>query len=225
LVGLCAHEWPFTSKSLHKIFAQMSKRKKQNRGWPQPLWYKVDPDDPRNLILRNGTRVRQSIVGIPIYVSQGAMVYTLTQFGLRPRRINFCKKRNYRKRTRTGNWQGQRYPFILFRNVKYELHVLVTLAWERERGEHEEIDHIDGNIDDCRLINLRVISDEENDRCAGILRRMRNAAKRLNLPFMNPLRWKQADLIDLFERFRNRNLDDAMAEEVERFQKISKMFH
>ena len=199
----------------------------KQRSWRDgPMWYKVDAKDPRILHLRNGTQIRQSIVGVPIYVSQGARVYTLTSYGLRARRINFVKCKKYLTKTKSGNRRGQRYPFILYGNSKkYEIHVLVTLAWDRTREEGEEIDHIDGNIDDCRLINLRVISAEENDRCAGILRRLRRIAKSREDPILDPRNIKQADLIEIFERLRGKDLDVFVPKEIERYRVLATLRH
>ena len=187
-----------------------------------PLWYKVDPNDSRQLILKNGTRLRQPVVGVPIYCSKGGMVYTLTPWGLRMKNISYCRSRRYCQLTGTGRSHfGQRYPYIMFRKKKYQIHVIMTLAWKRKRRKGEEIDHINGNIDDCRAINLRIITKEKNLWCGGIIRRLRNASKKHNVPLMNPVNRTPQDMLATFERFRNRNIKEALAEEVERFQKIA----
>ena len=157
---------------------QSNKRKKTRRPLP-PMDYAVVKDNHNILRLKNGTVLRQAIPGVGLYLSQGGRVYSLTAFGLRPRRIRFLKKNNYGKKTANGVSIGQRYPYVDFRGKKYEVHILVTLAWLRARREGEEIDHINGNIDDCRLVNLRIVTKEENRRCAQILRRLRKAARDL----------------------------------------------
>ena len=85
---------------------------------------------------------------------------------------------------------------------KYEIHILVTLAWQKAREAGEEIDHVNGNINDFRSKNLRVIGAKENDRCGGILRRFRNASVRLNEPRLNPVNIPQEKLLEIFATFR-----------------------
>lgn len=190
----------------------MRKRKK----WvpPQPLWYKVDPTDERKLILKNGTRIKLSVKDV--YTSEGGKVYTLTHRGLCPKTIDYGKKKNYGKKTKGAGRQGQRYPFIRFRDKKYEIHLLVTLAWQRARKDGEEIDHINGNIHDCRNKNLRVIKEELNDWCGGVLRRVRNAAKRLKLPMMNPAKREPEDMLEVYERFHQLGMEMGLTIEIQR---------
>ena len=176
----------------------MSKKKRKPRSPGKPLWYKQDPRDKRQIILKNGTRLRQPIINVGLYLSQGGRVYSLTTFGLRPRRIRFLKKNNYGKRTANGVPNGQRYPYVDFRRKKYDMHILVTLAWLRPRREGEEIDHINGNIDDCRLVNLRIVTKEENRRCAQILRKLRKAARDLHDPSLDPIHIPQERLLKIF---------------------------
>ena len=188
----------------------MRKRKK----WvpPKPLWYKVDPTDEQKLILKNGTRIKQSVKDV--YTSEGGKVYTLTYRGLCPKTISYCKKLNYGKRTSGGTTQGQRYPYIMFRGKKYEVHVLVALAWIGSRKDGEEIDHITGNIRDIRVINLRIIPKEENHWCGGILKRLRRLSKLYHLPLMHPANRTPKDMLELFDRFKNRPIQEAIAEEL-----------
>lgn len=177
-----------------------TKRKKYRKPRrPLPLvGYEAISENPRVLRLRNGVELRQAIPGVGLYLSQGGRVYSLTAFGLRPRRIRFLKKNNYGKKSANGVPNGQRYPYVDFRRKKYDVHILVTLAWLRPRREGEEIDHINGNIDDCRLVNLRIVTKEENRRCAQILRRLRKAAKQLNDPSLDPINIPQPRLLKIF---------------------------
>ena len=176
---------------------QSNKRKKPRRPLP-PRDYAVVADNQNILRLRNGTALRQAIPGVGLYLSQGGRVYSLTAFGLRPRRIRFLKKNNYGKKTANGVPNGQRYPYVDFRSKSYPVHILVVLAWLRPRREGEEIDHINGNINDCRLINLRIVTKEENRRCAQILRRLRKAAKQLKDPSLDPIHIPQSRLLKIF---------------------------
>lgn len=175
----------------------MRKRKK----WvpPKPMWYKVDPTDEKQLILRNGTRIRKGFEDVDLYCTEGCKVYSLTKYGLIPRRIQYLKKNNYGKKSPNGVPNGQRYPYVIFRDKKYDIHVLMTLAWDRPRAEGEEIDHINGNIDDCRKVNLRVVTREENLRCAKILRRLRKLAKERHDRLLNPCNMPQERLLEIFE--------------------------
>ena len=206
------NEWPLAYETEHKNYSlmrrickeqrikecqQSNKRKKARKPLPT-VDYAVVADNGKTLRLRNGTALRQAISGVGIYLSQSGRVYSLTAFGLRPRRTRFLKKNNYGKKTSGGTAQGQRYPYIMFQGRKYEVHILVTLAWLRPRREGEEIDHINGNIDDCRLVNLRIVTKEENRRCAQILRRLRKAAKQLNDPSLDPLNIPQSRLLKIF---------------------------
>ena len=217
MVGLCAQERPFTSKSLHKISRIMRKRKK----WvpPKPQWYKVDPTDERKLILKNGTRIKQSIPGVGLYTSEGGLVYGLTSRGLCLKSICTTPKKNYCKLMRSGCHQGRRYPYVHYKGKKYDVHLLVTLAWQRARGKGEEIDHINGDILDNRSKNLRVITEELNDWCGGVLKRVRNAAKRLKLPYMNPAKREPEDILEVYERFKKLGMKKGLAAEIER-QKV-----
>ena len=205
-------EWPLAYETAHKTFRimrrickeqrikerqQSNKRKKARKPLPT-VDYAVVADNGKTLRLRNGTALRQAISGVGLYLSQSGRVYSLTAFGLRPRRTLFLKKNNYGKKTSGGTAQGQRYPYIMFRGRKYEVHILVTLAWLRPRREGEEIDHINGNIDDCRLINLRIVTKEENRRCAQILRRLRKAAIDLKDPSLNPEKMSQERLLKIY---------------------------
>ena len=176
---------------------QRTKRKKPRKPLP-PVNYAVVADNHQLLRLRNGTALRQAIPGVGLYLSQGGRVYSLTAFGLRPRRIRFLKKNNYGMKSANGVYNGQRYPYVMFNGKKYDIHILVTLAWLRPRRQGEEIDHINGNIDDCRLVNLRIVTKEENHRCAQILRRLRKAAKQLNEPSLDPKNMSQERLLKIF---------------------------
>ena len=176
---------------------QCNKLKKPRRPLPV-VDYAVVADNQKALRLRNGTALRQAIPGVGLYLSQGGRVYSLTAFGLRQRRIRFLKKNNYGKRSANGVPNGQRYPYVDFRGKKYDVHLLVVLAWLRPRREGEEIDHINGNIDDCRLVNLRIVTKEENRRCAQILRKFRKAARDLHDPSLDPINIPQSRLLKIF---------------------------
>jgi len=172
-------------KSLRIKERQQTQDKRKKRKQSPPLWYKVNPNDPSVLILRNGMRIKQK-EGLDLFLSDQGALYSLTRRGLRRLRINYTRKRRYGKKSRNGVPNGRRYPYITFRGGTYVIHILMVETWLRPRREGEEIDHINGNIDDCRLINLRIVTKEENRRRAKILRRLRHAARALHDPSLDP---------------------------------------
>ena len=136
-----------------------------------PIWYKVDINDPHQLILRNGTRIHQILDGVDLYLSENGLVYSLTRFGLRRRRVDVNKKSRYGLKSCNGVNNGQTYPYVTFRGHTYRVHIYVALVWIGPRPEGHEIDHLNGNIDDFSPQNIRVIDIPENHRCGGILKR------------------------------------------------------
>ena len=179
------------------------KKKCKARKPGPPLWFKVDAEDERVLILKNGSRLRQPIIGVSLYITPGGAIYSLTRYGLRKRHVNYWKKNTYGKRTSGGTTQGQNYPYITFRHKTYRMHIMMALAWKGGLPKGHVPDHINGNIDDFRTANLRVITVEENDRCGGILRRLRNASVKYNLPELNPRHMTREELLERFERYKD----------------------
>lgn len=193
-----------TCKSLCIAERHLRNRRRKPRK-PQPfLWFKFDPDDSRQLILSNGTRLRQAYDGVGLFLSQGGNVYALSRVGLRYRRVNFWKKNTYCKRLHTGRGrsQGQTYPYVHYQGRTYRLHQLMAYAWLGGIPDGMVPDHINGNIDDFSLRNIRVVTVEENDRCGGILRRLRNASVKYNLPELNPRNMTQEELLERFEHYK-----------------------
>ena len=163
-----------------------------------PVPFTVVSEEPRILQLRNGSLLKQAIPGVDLYLSQGGRVYSLTRYGLRRIRINYTRKKNYGRKTPNGVPNGPRYPYVMYGGKKYDVHLLVVLAWIGVRKDGEEIDHINGNIDDCRTINLRIVTREENRRCAQILRCLRKAARDLHAPSLDPINIPQDQLLKIF---------------------------
>lgn len=163
---------------------ECQKSRVKRKPWP-PLRYKVDPDDPLVLILRNGTRIKQK-EGLDLFLSSGGVVYALTKSGLRRRRIDYCRKRRYGKKSRNGVPNGRRYPYVTFRRGTYPVHILQVEIWIRPRRKGEEVDHLDGNIDNFALENLEIVTREENNRRRKILNAMRKAARDLHDPSLDP---------------------------------------
>lgn len=161
------------------------KKRKPPRKPGKQLQYKVDPKNKLILILRNGTRIKQK-EGLDLFLSSGGVVYALTKSGLRRRRIDYCRKRMYGKKSRNGVPNGRRYPYVTFRRGTYPVHILQVEIWIRPRRKGEEVDHLDGNIDNFALENLEIVTREENNRRRKILNAMRKAARDLHDPSLDP---------------------------------------
>ena len=172
-----------------------AKRKARKPG--KSLEYKVDPNDPLVLILRNGQRIKQK-EGLDIFLSKNKCAYSLTRFGLRPRRINYTRKRRYGKKSCNGLPNGRRYPYITFRGGTYTMHILMMEIWVCPRRAGEEIDHLDGNIDNFALDNLELVTREENNRRKGILQAMRRAAIDLHDPSLDPINKTPEEMSDIY---------------------------
>lgn len=173
-----------------------TKRKKMKQN--PPLWYKVNPDDSLVLILRNGMRIKQK-EGLDVFISDHGAVYSLTRRGLRRLRINFTRKRRYGKKSRNGLPNGRRYPYITFRGRTYPVHILMIEIWVRPRREGEEIDHLDGNIDNFALENLEIVTREENNRRRKILNAMRKLALELNDPSLDPVNKTPEEMARIYQ--------------------------
>lgn len=168
-----------------------------NHHWARPLFYKVDPTDSLVLILRDGTRIKQK-EGLDIFLSKDKCAYSLTRYGLRRIRINYTRKRRYGKKSCNGVNNGRRYPYITFREGTYPVHILMVEIWVRPRRDGEEVDHLDGNIDNFALENLEIVTREENNRRRKILHAMRKAAKLLNDPTLDPTNRTPAEMAKIY---------------------------
>ena len=183
-------------KSLCIAERKLRNRRRKSRG--QGLWYRVDPDDSLVLTLRNGVRIKQK-EGLDVFISDHGAVYSLTRRGLRRLRINFTRKRRYGKKSRNGVPNGRRYPYITFRGRTYPVHILMIEIWVRPRREGEEIDHLDGNIDNFALDNLEIVTREENNRRRKILNAMRKLALELNDPSLDPVNKTPEEMARIYQ--------------------------
>ena len=191
-------------KSLRIKERQLRNKRRKPGKQHERLDYSVLSETPRILQLRDGTLLRQPIEGIDLYLSEDARVYAINRTGLREKRVDYTKKNNYCKRLNTGrgHHQGQNYPRVRFLGKKYSMHTLMAILFKGGVPKGKVADHINGNIDDFSIRNIRVISIPENNRCGGILKRYRNASKRLNEPRLNPLNIPQEKLLRIFAEFR-----------------------
>ena len=202
----CVHTNGRSNQSQAQNFSHMTaKRKARKPG--KPLQYRVDPSDPLVLILRNGHRIKQK-EGLDIFLSKNKCAYSLTRFGLRPRRVNYTRKRRYGKPSRNGVPNGHRYPYITFRGETYPLHILMVEIWVRPRRRDEEIDHLDGNIDNFALDNLEIVTREENNRRRKILNAMRKLALELNDPSLDPVNKTPEEMARIYQEL---DVDDPNA--------------
>ena len=232
------HEWPLAYDTEHKTFEKMKgickaqrMKERQLRGKgnhltfnderlairesgrrrpAKPIWYKVDPENPRQIILKNGTRLRQPMVGVGLFCTEGGRFYSLTRYGLRPIKVQLSPKNNYCKKIMTGrgHHQGQHYPHVAYgRRFRYPAHHLMILAWQAPWDKSiEEVDHIDGNINKFSLDNLEIVTKEENIRRRKILYALRKASKQFKDPSLNP---KNMSPEELRRIFREIDCDDA----------------
>ena len=183
--SLCIAERKQAHGSAHGRFKIVDVRFKPHKV-PKPLWYQIDPDDSSMLILRDDTRIKQK-QGLDLFLSLRGDVYSLTKYGLRRLRVNYTRKRRYGMLSCNGVRNGRRYPYITFRGGTYAIHILMVEIWMRPRREGEEVDHLDGNIDNFALNNLELVTVAENNRRRKILNAMRRVAAELNDPSLDPI--------------------------------------
>ena len=183
-------------KSLCIAERKRRNRRKKSKQNP-PLRYKRDPDDPLVLILRNGMRIKQK-KGLDLFLSSGGNVYSLTKYGLRRRLVNYTRKHRYCMLSCNGVHNGRRYPYVTFRHGTYSVHILMAEIWMRPRGEGEEVDHLDGNIDHFALNNLELVTVKENNRRRKILNAMRKAAVERNDPSLDPINKTPEEMAEIF---------------------------
>jgi hypothetical protein len=101
----------------------------------------------------------------------------------------------------------------------------MALAWCGGIPDGFVADHINGDIDNFSFENIRVIDIPENNRCGGVLKRLRNLSKKRNDPSLNPLNIAQKDLLEIFDRTKGRNLDKVFLKEVERYRVLITLRH
>lgn len=92
-----------------------------------------------------------------------------------------------------------RYPFLAGDRGMCCHHLLWEI-WQGPRTPGMEIDHINGNILDWSLDNLREVTPSENRRRARILRTLRAQALATNRPDLLPQNMRPDDLLALFTK-------------------------
>ena len=79
----------------------------------------------------------------------------------------------YNTYTINGVIIGQRYPVVSFHRKRYAVHILMAIAWIGPVPTNFQVDHLNGDIYNWMLENIRIVSIPENYRCAVILRWLR----------------------------------------------------
>ena len=99
---------------------------------------------------------------------------------------------NKAKRERNNSVSGKVYPSMRHFANAY-CHRLIGRTFLRELREGEVYDHINGDITNYSIINLRIVTKEINYRDAGFLRKLRNKG-------IDPTMFPQAYLLRYFDR-------------------------
>ena len=93
---------------------------------------------------------------------------------LRPAKVYHMQQRaRYNTRTVNGVIIGPRYPDVADRRKRYLTHRLMALAWIGPIPAGYQVDHLNGDIYNWMLDNVRIVSVQENYRSAAILRWLR----------------------------------------------------
>lgn len=139
-----------------------------------------------DLALLDGTELRRVPVPTPLYTARDGRVFYLYRNRLCERVVKTNRKNNYCKRCKTGNVQGQRYPYVIVQSKACYVHVLMALTWLGPRpivvdpkgvAVRMEIDHLNGDILDWRAENLEWVTPEENRKRARLLRVLRSIGR------------------------------------------------
>ena len=95
------------------------------------------------------------------------------------------------KRRRNNRVSGKVYPYMV--NYRAYCHRLIGRTFLRKLRKGEVYDHINGDISNYSLHNLRIVTKAINDRDGGFLRMLRNRG-------IDPTIYDQAFLLRFFKR-------------------------
>lgn len=99
----------------------------------------------------------------------------------------FCKA----KRIRNNRRSGAVYPYMV--NYRAYCHRLIGRTFLRKLRKGEVYDHINGDITNYSVTNLRIVKKANNDRDAGFLKKLRNKG-------IDPRMYAQPYLLRFFKR-------------------------
>lgn len=165
-----------------------------------------------DLALLDGTELHRVPVQAPLYTTRDGRVFYLYRDRLCERVVKTNRKNNYCKRCKTGNVQGQRYPFVVVHGKSCYVHVLMALTWLGPRPEvvdpsgkavRMEIDHLNGDILDWRADNLEWVTPKENHKRARLLRVLRSIGR-------DPRKMSREELREIFNKYyfvNSKNID------------------
>ena len=128
---------------------------------------------PETRILPDGTRVAHYL-DTPVWCSLAGAMYVLEGSTFRRRTVTGLRpQKNYGRKTRNGCIIGHSYPHFYYRGRNYFAHKVMALSWIGPRPKGWQVDHLNGDICNWSITNIRIVTIAENYRCAGILRRLR----------------------------------------------------
>ena len=134
-----------------------------------------NPDfTPETRILPDGTLVAHYL-DTPVWCSLIGAMYVREVTTFKRKTVSgLTTQKNYARKTRNGCVIGQCYPHFNYRGVNYYAHKVMALSWIGPRPEGWQIDHLNGDIRNWTITNIRIITKAENYRCARYLRIMRD---------------------------------------------------
>ena len=112
--------------------------------------------------------------GTPFWLSEKGVVFIRYANGKwNKRKVDTCARKGYNTRTQNGVIRGKTYPGVTYKGVHYRVHMLMALAWLGTIPQGWEVDHLNGDINNWTLDNIRIVTIAENYRCGAILRWLR----------------------------------------------------
>ena len=140
--------------------------------------------------------------GTPFWLSEKGDVFIRYANGRWHKRIvDTCARKSYNTRTLNGVIRGKTYPGVTYKGVHYRVHILMALAWIGSIPAGWEVDHLNGDINNWTRDNIRIVTVEENYRCAVILRARRMVARQDNDPSKDPKNMSSEELLQLFNMY------------------------
>lgn len=153
---------------------------------------------PETRILPDGTCVAHYL-DTPVWCSLAGAMYVLEGSTFKIRVVSgLTPQKNYGRKTCNGCPIGRSYPHFWYRGRNYYAHKVMALSWIGPRPEGWQIDHLNGDICNWSITNLRIVTIAENHRCALILRERRRIAAQNNDPAKDPLNMRSDELLTIF---------------------------